>query len=56
MKLLGIILITIALSWAFFILILYSDSMMNDNHTMWYSFICLFMIGAGIFLIIKARR
>gem|GEM_PF-5837352 len=56
MKPLGVILIVIALIWAFIILIVYSDNMMSSSQTMLYSLICLLMIGSGIFLMIKPQK
>ncbi len=56
MKYIGIALILLSVIWGLGILILYSGSMMNDDKTMWYSFICLFIMGVGIFSIIIPKN
>ncbi|WP_143167234.1 hypothetical protein [Mucilaginibacter sp. OK098] len=52
----GVLLIIVSLMWAFFILVLYSDSMMSDSHTMLNSIICLLLLGIGLFLIIGSQK
>jgi hypothetical protein len=56
MRLIGILLISLSIIWAFIVLMVYSDSLMTEDHAMWYYFGCLFFIGVGIFCIIIPKK
>jgi hypothetical protein len=52
----GILLISAALLWGMGILVFYGDSMMTYDHTLYYSFACLAMLGAGAIMFVRSRR
>jgi len=52
---LGGVLTAISIIWGLIIIMFYSDSIMSNNHTLYYSLTCLVLFGSGIIMIVKAR-